>query len=177
RVGQPLQIDVCGYNRRSVARSSARHLSRLGSVVVFNLRGPAVALPLFLTRLLIRTGLARYLPGVQRLTDGGSDFLRYYSDRVLDAPRRDLRRIAALLEQQPPDAIDLSLGSPRFELTAPSVPRLLADRRGWPPPWGLPELRAAVAERLLTDNQVAVSPADEVLITAGAAGAVHTVPH
>jgi len=134
-----------------------------------------VALPLFLTKLLIRTGLARYLPGVQRLTDGGSDFLHYYSDHVLDAPRRDLRRIAALLEQLPPDAIDLSLGSPRLELTAPSVPRLLADRRGWPPPWGLPELRAAVAERLLTDNQVAVSPADEVLITPGAAGAFHTV--
>jgi len=32
-----------------------------------------------------------------------------------------------------------------------------------------------VAERLLTDNQVAVSPTDEVLITAGAAGAFHTV--
>src|SRR5262249_11687020 len=49
--------------------------------------------------------------------------------------------------------------------------KLPADRRGWPPHAGTPELRAAVAERLLCDHSLAVSPADEVLVTAGAAGA------
>src|SRR5262245_23177167 len=120
---------------------AGRIAARPGPAAFPNPRGPAVRLLLFLTRLLTRTGLARYLPGVQRLTDGGADFLRYYSDRVLDAPRGDLKRLATLLEPLPPDAIDLSLGSPRFELPLPNPPRLAADRRGWPPPWGLPELR------------------------------------
>src|SRR5260370_16009471 len=88
--GPPLHNDARGYNRRSAVR--------FGLVVaVPNPRGSAVPFSLFLTKLLIRTGLARYLPGVRRLTDGGTDYLRYYSDRVLDAPRRDLKRIASLL--------------------------------------------------------------------------------
>src|SRR5262249_38967447 len=128
--------------------------------------------PLFLARLLARTGLARYLPGVQRLTDGGADFLRYYSDRVLAAPRAELARAAVLTEPLPPDAIDLSLGTPHLDLKT-STPRVPAERRGWPPPAGLPELRAAVAERLLVEHQLAVSPTDEVLVTHGAAGAFH----
>ena len=133
-----------------------------------------MAHPLFLTKLLIRTGLARYLPGIQRLTDGGTDFLPYYSDAVLAAPRAELKRAAVLTESPPPDAIDLSLGTPRFD-AGPAAMRLPAERRGLPPPGGLPELRGAVAERLLADDQLAVSPADEVLITHGAAGALHTV--
>ena len=134
-----------------------------------------MALPLFLSKLLIKSGLARYLPGVQRLTDGGAAFLHYYSDRILTAPRADLGRAAVLTEQVAPDAIDLSLGTPRFELPMPAGPRLTLDRRGWPPPAGLPELRAAVAERLLLDHQLAVNPTDEVLVTAGAAGALQVV--
>src|SRR5262249_43453023 len=39
----------------------------------------------------------------------------------------------------------------------------------------LPELRTAVAGKLLADNRLAVSPNDEVLITAGAAGAINLV--
>src|SRR5207249_3351746 len=49
--------------------------------------------------------------------------------------------------------------------------KLPADRRGFPPPWGLPELRAAVAEKLRADSRIEVNPNDEVLITHGAAGA------
>ena len=44
--------------------------------------------PLLLTRLLVRSGVARWLPAVRRLTDGGSDFVHYYSDRVLAALKR-----------------------------------------------------------------------------------------
>ena len=40
---------------------------------------------LFFKKLLIRTGIARFLPGVQRLTEGGGDFLHYLSDRLLAA--------------------------------------------------------------------------------------------
>ena len=133
-----------------------------------------MAHPLFLTKLLIRTGLARYLPGIQRLTDGGTDFLPYYSNAVLAAPRAELKCAAVLTESPPPDTIDLSLGTPRFD-AGPSALRLPAERRGLPPLAGLPELRGAVAERLLAEDQLAVSPADEVLITHGAAGALHTV--
>ena len=49
--------------------------------------------------------------------------------------------------------------------------KLPADRRGTPPVQGLPELREAVAARLRSDQQIAVQPADEVLVTPGAAGA------
>jgi aspartate/methionine/tyrosine aminotransferase len=133
-----------------------------------------VALPLFLAKLLIRSGVARWLPTVRPLTEGGGSFLHYYSDRLLSAPHQDVLSAAALLETPGPDAIDLSLGAPRFDLAPSTTTRLPADRRGWPPPWGLPELKAAVAEKLLADHRLAVAPADEVLITAGGAGAFST---
>jgi aspartate/methionine/tyrosine aminotransferase len=133
--------------------------------------GRAVSLPLFLTRLLIRSGAARWLPRVRRWTDGGSGFLRYYSDHILSAPHQALREASSLVDTSGPDAIDLSLGAPRFEPAPSTTTRLPPDRRGWPPPWGLPELRAAVAEKLLADQQLDANPVDEVLITLGGAGA------
>jgi aspartate/methionine/tyrosine aminotransferase len=134
-----------------------------------------VAVPLFLAKLLIRTGIARHLPAVRRLTDGGGDFLHYYSDRVLAAPHAELREAAALLERYGPEVIDLALGAPRFDLVPSASTKLPADRRGWPPPWGLPDLRVAVAETLLAERALPVSPADEVLVTHGAAGAFPVV--
>lgn len=129
--------------------------------------------PFFLARLLARSGLARLLPSVQRLTAGGAAFVRYYGDRVLAAPHRELREAGEFLEVNGPDAIDLAQGAPRFDLVPSGSTKLPADRRGWPPPWGLPELRTAVSEKLLADNGLSVSPIDEVLVTAGAAGAFH----
>jgi aminotransferase len=123
--------------------------------------------------LLIHTGIARLLPGVQRRLDGGGAFLRYYSDRLLRSPLAELERAAAALEPHGPDVIDLAQGSPRFDLLPSAGTKLPADRRGWPPAAGLPELRAVVAERLAADNGLTLSP-DEVLITAGALGAVQT---
>ncbi|HMF12955.1 MAG TPA: aminotransferase class I/II-fold pyridoxal phosphate-dependent enzyme, partial [Gemmataceae bacterium] len=130
-----------------------------------------MALPFFLTKLLVRSGVARWLPRVRRWTDGGGAFLHYYGDRVISAPHQAMRDAACLLEVPSPDAIDLAQGAPRFDLAPSTTTRLPADRRGWPPLAGLPELRAAVAEKLLADNQLAVDPADEVLITMGASGA------
>jgi aspartate/methionine/tyrosine aminotransferase len=128
-----------------------------------------------LAKLLIRTGLARLLPGVRRRLGGGGDFLRYYSDRLLGAPLDELERLAAELEEPGPDVIDLALGAPRFDLLPSAGTKLPADRRGWPPVRGLPELRAAVAATLGADGGLQVDPAEEVLVTAGALGAVQTV--
>ena len=46
-------------------------------------------IPFALKKLLVRTGAARFLPAARRLTDGGTEYLRYYSDR---GPRRPRRR-------------------------------------------------------------------------------------
>jgi aspartate/methionine/tyrosine aminotransferase len=130
-----------------------------------------VTVPLFLKRLLVRTGLARYARAARRLSDGGAAYLHHFSDRVLAAPHREAAALAARFGPHGPDVIDLSLGAPRFDLLPSGSTKLPADLRGWPPPAGLPELRGAVAERLLCDHNLPVSPVDEVLITAGAAGA------
>lgn len=130
-----------------------------------------MTVPLFLKRLLVRTGLARYARSARRLRDGGAACLHYFSDRVLAAPHREAAAVAGLLEPHGAHVIDLTLGAPCFDLLPSGSTKLPADRRGWPPLAGLPELRAAVAERLLCDQGLSVSPADEVLITSGAAGA------
>jgi aspartate/methionine/tyrosine aminotransferase len=130
-----------------------------------------VAYPLFLIKLLVRSGLARFLPTVRQLTDGGGEFLQYYSDRVLTAPLTELQEGADFLEVNGPDAVNLALGEPRFDLVPSASTKLPSERRGWPPFWGLPELRGAIAEKLLA-NQLSVNPNDEVLVTAGVAGAL-----
>jgi aspartate/methionine/tyrosine aminotransferase len=134
-----------------------------------------MALPFLLTKLLVRLGAARLLPGVRRRLAGGADLLRYYSDRLLAAPLDDLERAAALLERPGPDVIDLTAGSPRFDLTPSGGTKLPADRRGWPPAGGLPELREAVADKLRADHGLVLDPAAEVLITDGVLGAAHAV--
>jgi aspartate/methionine/tyrosine aminotransferase len=134
-----------------------------------------VPYPLYLVKLLVRTGLARFLPSVRRLIDGGDACLHYYSDRVLTAPHEALRDVAGWLEVPGADVINLALAAPRFDLVPSGSTKLPADRRGYPPAWGLPELRAAVAGKLLTEHGLAVSPGDEVLVTHGAAGAFSVV--
>jgi aspartate/methionine/tyrosine aminotransferase len=134
-----------------------------------------VTYPFFLTRLLVRSGLARFLPAARRATDGGTAFLRYYSDRVLAAPYAEVSAAAAVQARHAPDALDLSLGAPRFDLVPSASTKLPAERRGWPTPGGLPDLRAAVAEHLRVEQQLSVRPHDEVLITQGAAGAFNIV--
>src|SRR5262249_16041437 len=66
-------------------------------------------------------------------------------------------------------------GSPCFDVLPSAGTKLPADRRGWPPFAGLPDLRSAVAEKLRADNGVAFNPAGEVLITACALGAMQVV--
>jgi aspartate/methionine/tyrosine aminotransferase len=134
----------------------------------------AVAYPLLVTKLLVRLGIARHLPGVRRLLDGPATALRYCSDRLLAAPLDDLAPLADALEPAAADAIDLTQGTPRFDLLPSGTNKLPADRRGWPPVAGLPELRQAIAAKLMTDNGIAVAPDGEVLVTAGTLGAAQT---
>jgi aspartate/methionine/tyrosine aminotransferase len=131
--------------------------------------------PPLLARLLIRLGLPRLLPGLQRRLEGGAEYLRFYSDRLLSSPLAELQRLAAALEEDSPDVIDLASGAPRFDLLPSSGTKLPPDKRGWPPVAGLPELRGAVAAKLLAENRLAYSPAEEILITAGALGAVQVI--
>ena len=130
-----------------------------------------MALPHILLRLLVRSGLVRCLPGISRLAGADANFLHYCSDRVLIGPGGHL---ADLFEPPPADVIDLSCGVPRMGVSL-DIPRQSAERRAWPAPWGLPQLRIAVAEKLHLEQQLAANPQEEVLITHGAAGALHTI--
>jgi aspartate/methionine/tyrosine aminotransferase len=135
-------------------------------------RTEAAAMPFFLLcKLLARLGVAGRLPWVRRRLGRAADSLRYFSDRVLDAPWDELRQWAGQLAPPAPDVIDLSQGSPRFDLTPSTTTKLPADRRGWPPVGGLPPLKAAIAEKLLADHCLRADPNDEVLIADGAFGA------
>jgi aspartate/methionine/tyrosine aminotransferase len=71
--------------------------------------------------------------------------------------------------------IDLAQAFPSFDVLPSASTKLPADRRGWPPCAGLPELCAAVAEHLRQTHGLAVNPSGEVLITAGVLGAVQIV--
>jgi aspartate/methionine/tyrosine aminotransferase len=128
--------------------------------------------PLWLVKLLIRSRLARLIPAVHRLVDGGADFLHYCSDRVLTLPHQELLDAAPFLEKRGADVIDLSVAAPQFDLLASGTTKLPADQRGYPPPLGLPELREAVASKLRGDNGLSLAPAEEVLITHGATAAL-----
>jgi len=134
-----------------------------------------VAYRLFLTKLLIRSGLVRWLPSIRRLSEGGSEFLHYYSDDVLCAPYGELRKMGGFQENHRPDTVDLALGEPHFDLVPSSSTKLPAERRGWPPHGGLAELRETVAAKLRDHQNLSVSPSEEVLITPGVAGAFRIV--
>lgn len=133
-----------------------------------------VQAPLFLLKLLIRTGLAGWLPSLRRCRADAA-FLRYYSNRLLMSPLRELERFALELEAPSAEVIDLGHGSPRFDLLPSASTKLPEDRRGWPPLFGAAELLSAVADKLRRDNRLEFHPADEIQITAGALGALQTV--
>jgi aspartate/methionine/tyrosine aminotransferase len=139
------------------------------------LRAVVVAYPLFLTKLLIRSGVARWVPSIRRLSEGGSAFLHYYGDHVLCAPIGELAEMGKFQDVRGPDIVNLALGEPRFDLVPSSSTKLAADRRGWPPFGGLPELREAVTAKLRDNQSLSLSPLDEILITPGVAGAFRIV--
>jgi aspartate/methionine/tyrosine aminotransferase len=97
------------------------------------------------------------------------------SDRLLRSPYAELGAWAEFQEPAGPGAIDLALATPRFDRTPSASTKLPADRRGWPPAHGIPELRQAIAEKLRSEDRLTVDPAQEVLITQGASGAFSVV--
>lgn len=129
----------------------------------------------FFTRLLVRSGIAQVLPGIQRWSEGSQDFIHYYSDQVLQAPREALREASVLIHSLPPDTIDLSVGTPKADRFSNSMSSIEPRRDPWPPQWGLLELRQQIAQQFATSQGQALDAENEVLITAGAAGALHTV--
>lgn len=127
-------------------------------------------LPLAAKKLLVRAGAARLLPAAKRLTEGGTDYLRYYSDAVLAAPVEDLLDPATFPGAAGPDVVNLNDPAPRSESPV-SAGWAAADRSGPPPAWGLPELRQAVADHYRRRDRRAVDPEQEVFVTHGATGA------
>ncbi len=131
-----------------------------------------MALPLWLTKLLIHTRLARWLPRARRLTEGSTASLRFYSDRVLTAPVEELLDPAMVpycpggeildLNQPTPDAPPargaVSVGRTEFLALPGRVPVVL------------PELRTAIRNRYQLSGREFTSDT-EVAITHGATGA------
>ena len=122
----------------------------------------------WLLKMLVRTGIARWLPSIRRRLDGGASYLRYLSDRCLATPLDELMDLSTYWRADLAGSIDFAGLAPRFELPPPA-PRT-ASARGYPPLGGLPDLRAAVADHLGASG-LSVSPTDELLVTAGATAA------
>lgn len=128
-----------------------------------------MALPLWLKKLLVRTRLAGLFPTARRLTDGGTAYLKYFSDQVLAGPAEELLDPAYFPGPCGPDVLDLNQPAPRCD-SAVSLPKT-TDRGSNPPPWGLAELRNTIADLHVRRDGRAVDPDREVFVTHGATGA------
>ncbi|MGQ9849135.1 MAG: pyridoxal phosphate-dependent aminotransferase, partial [Aggregatilineaceae bacterium] len=103
------------------------------------------------------------------------DFEKHFSQRA--------QRVRGSLGRQTsvpiPGLINLGSGTPDFlpppEVFAAMHRALDAGRVQYTPWMGIPELRAAIAEKLRTENGITVDPDSEVLVTAGAQEALMTV--
>ena len=131
-----------------------------------------MAIPFWLTKLLIRTRLAGFTPRGRRLTDGGSAYLKYYSDRVLSAPLDDLLDGAFVPHAPGPDVLDLNQPTPDAPPArgAISVGRTDAHSAPGRVPATLPELRTAIADRYQRDGRTLAADTD-VIATHGATAA------
>lgn len=127
----------------------------------------------FWRKFLVRTGLARLIPSIRRALDGGEQFLRYYSDRTLAMPLRQMTDTALFPTVATPGSIDLAMGSPRSELPV-GFGRGISEHR-FPSAWGDINLRNDLVARLHLDHGVEYDAADEVLITHGVTGAFAAV--
>jgi aspartate/methionine/tyrosine aminotransferase len=129
--------------------------------------------PLWLTKLLVRTRLARFVPSIRALCGDGVSHLKYYSDDTLTAPVAELLDAAYFPEPPADDVIDLNQPAPRYD-TAVALGRV-ADRSGNPHPWGTTELRSALADMYVRRDGREVNPDDEVFVTHGATAAISAV--
>lgn len=131
-----------------------------------------MALPLWVTKLLIRTRIAGFTPRARRLTDGGTAYLKYYSDRVLTAPVEELLDTAIIPHVPAFDVLDLNQPTPDAPPTrgAVSVGRTDAPSAPGRVPVTLPELRTAITERYRQTGRTLPTDSD-ILATHGATAA------
>ncbi len=130
---------------------------------------------LFIKKILLRSGLNRLFPHFCQLSRGDEIFQLYYNNEVLATPVADLHQTQPFFQHSSGEGIDLASGTPRFDLVPSGSNKLPADQRGYPHPRGLPELRETIAERLRRKHQIETRFRDEILITHGATGALHTI--
>lgn len=131
-----------------------------------------MAIPFWVTKLLVRTRLAGFTRRARRLADGGTAYFRYYSNRVLNAPLDELLDPALVPHSPPPDVIDLNRPVPDAPPArgAVSVGRTDSVVMSGRVPHALPELAHAIADRYRQQGRD-VNPAADVLVTHGATAA------
>ena len=131
-----------------------------------------MAIPLWLTKLLVRTRLAGFTRRGRRLTDGGAAYLKYYSDRVLSAPVDELLDAAFVPHSPAPDVLDLNQPTPDAPPARGAVSVGRTDSHSAPGrvPITLPELGRAIAERYQQAGR-SVNPDTDIIATHGATAA------
>ncbi|MCS6864994.1 MAG: pyridoxal phosphate-dependent aminotransferase [Gemmataceae bacterium] len=132
-----------------------------------------MALPLWFTKLLIRARVAGWLPRARRLTEGGTAYLRFYSDRVLTAPVEELLDPAVVPYPPGGDVLDLNQPTPDAPPARGAVSVGRSELLASPGrvPVVLPELRAALLDRYQQAGRK-FTPDTEVAIMPGATGAL-----
>jgi aspartate/methionine/tyrosine aminotransferase len=131
-----------------------------------------VAIPFWLTKLLIRMRLAGFTRRARRLTDGGTAYLKYYSDRVLSAPVEELLDTAIISHAPGFDVLDLNQPTPDAPPArgAVSVGRTDALSAPGRVPPVLPELSLAIADHYQRTGRT-VNPDTDIVVTHGATAA------
>jgi aspartate aminotransferase len=99
--------------------------------------------------------------------------LRSFTDRVSEI---DISGIRKMFEAAGTDSINLGLGEPDFptpgHICDAAMDAIRSGHTKYTPGAGIPELRNALSEKFLHDNNIAVS-SDEVIVTSGASEALH----
>ena len=99
--------------------------------------------------------------------------MRSFTDRVSEI---DISGIRKMFEAASTGSINLGLGEPDVPTPAhvcdAAIDAIRERHTRYTPGAGLPELRAALSEKFLRDNNIVASP-DEILVTSGASEALH----
>ena len=99
--------------------------------------------------------------------------MRSFTDRVSEIDTSGIRK---MFEAAGTGSINLGIGEPDVPTPAHVCDAAMdAIRKGYTrytPGAGIPELRAALSEKFLHDNNITVSP-DEIIVTSGASEALH----
>lgn len=127
-----------------------------------------MALPFWLKKACVRTGVARFLPIAKRFTNGEPRFARYVSDRILAAPLDELRDPATFPQSCGSAIVNLNLGVPALDLAPPlRMPRDATPADAF----GSMDLRTAIAQA----HDRHPDPASEIVVTHGATGAYSAI--